>query len=113
MKPQINIRDQAGTLQIFARFYVQNLTPLLFIALLIAVAPRGSRRNAWWNGWVIYLPALAGVTAYAMVIVTARYIMPFVLGATLVLLATLPLPRRMLPLLALLGYRDPRSGSRR
>lgn len=103
LKPQMSISDQLGTLRVFGRFYVQNLTPLLFIALLIAVAPRGSRRKAWWNGWVIYIPALAGVTAYAMVIVTARYIMPFVLGATLVLLATLSLPRRMLPLLAFLG----------
>lgn len=103
LKPRLNIHDQLGTLQVFERFYVQNLTPLLFIALLIAVAPRGSRRKAWWNGWVLYIPALAGVTAYAMVIVTARYIMPFVLGATLVLLATLSLPRRMLPLLALFG----------
>jgi hypothetical protein len=103
LKPHVSLSDQLGTLQIFERFYVQNLTPLLFIALLIAVAPRGRRRKAWWNGWVIYLPALAGVTAYAMVIVTARYIMPFVLGATLVLMATLSLPRRMLPLLALFG----------
>ena len=71
--------------------------------LLIAIAPRGSRRQAWWNGWVVYIPAVAGIVAYAIVLVTARYVMPFVLGATLALLATLPRPRRMLPLLAMLG----------
>lgn len=101
--PHLHIDQQLKTLTVFGRFYVQNLTPLLFIVLLIVVAAPGSRRAAWWNGWVIYVPALAGVTAYAMVIVTARYIMPFLLGATLVLLATLPRPRRMLPLLAFVG----------
>ncbi len=107
LHPRFSLSQQLGTLGVFQRFYVQNLTPLLFLFLLIACAPRGTRRVAWWGGWIVYVPALAGMLAYAMVIVTARYVMPFALSGTLVLLATLPRPRRMLPLLALFGVAVP------
>jgi hypothetical protein len=42
-----------------------------------------------------------------MVVVTTRYVMPFVLSGTLVLLATIPLARRMLPLTVLVGLAIP------
>jgi hypothetical protein len=105
--PRLSVRDQLLTLKVFELFYIQNLTPLLFLFLLFAIAPRGSRREAWRGGWVVYLPAAAGLAAYAMVIVTARYVMPFVLAGTLTLLATLPLPRRINPHWFLLGLAVP------
>ena len=103
LKPHWNAGQQLTTFKAFQVFYVQTLTPLLFFVLLIATAPGGTRRDVWRNGWVVHLPALAGVIAYSMVIVTARYVMPFVLAGTLTLLATVPRPRRMIPLLAVLG----------
>jgi hypothetical protein len=103
LKPHWDLHQQLGTFAQFQVFYVQSLTPLLFFILLIVTAPRGRRRDVWWNGWVVYVPAVAGFVAYSLVIVTARYVMPFVLAGTLTLLATLPRPRRMLPLLAVLG----------
>jgi hypothetical protein len=45
--------------------------------------------------------------AYAMVVSTARYIMPFVLATTLIVLATIPVARRFVPLLALVGMAIP------
>ena len=101
--PHWDASEQLASLKVFQLFYVQNLTPLLFLALLIATAPSGTRRFAWRDGWVVYVPAIAGIIAYALVIVTSRYVMPFVLSASLVLLATLPLARRMLPVMAFLG----------
>ena len=44
---------------------------------------------------------------YAMVLVTARYVMAFVLAGTLALLATLPVPRRVHPLALLVGVAIP------
>ena len=41
--PRLSLRDQLLTLKVFELFYVQNFTPLLFLFLLIAVAPRASR----------------------------------------------------------------------
>ena len=46
-------RSSSDTLTTFQLFYVQSLAPLLFLILLIAVAPRGTRRDAWWSGWVV------------------------------------------------------------
>src|SRR5262249_54783170 len=103
LAPHWDAQQQLASLKVFQLFYVQNLTPLLFLALLIATAPSGMRRFAWRDGWVVYVPAVAGIMAYALVIVTSRYVMPFVLSTALVLLATLPLARRMLPVMAFLG----------
>ncbi len=101
--PHFDLGQQLGMIKVFELFYIQNLSPLLFVFLLIAVAPRGSRRESWWQGWVVYIPVLAALGAYAMVIVTTRYVLAFILAGLLTLLATLPRPRRMLPLLFLFG----------
>jgi hypothetical protein len=103
LKPHFDVHDQLVTLKILEIFYLQSLTPLVFMIFLIITAPRGSRRRIWWDGWVVYVPAAAGILAYALVLVTARYVMPFVLAASLTMLAATPRPRRMLPLLAVLG----------
>jgi hypothetical protein len=105
--PHWNPQQQMDTFKAFQLFYVQSLTPLLFLILLVATAPRGTRRHVWWNGWVVYVPAVAGIVAYSLVLVTARYVMPFLLAGMLTLLATLPRPRRMLPLMAMLGIAIP------
>jgi hypothetical protein len=105
--PHWNLEQQMSTFTAFQLFYVQSLTPLLFLILLVATTPRGTRRHAWWSGWVVYVPAVAGIVAYSLVLVTARYVMPFLLAGMLTLLATLPLPRRMLPLMAMLGIAIP------
>jgi hypothetical protein len=103
LAPHWNLRDQLGTLKVFELFYIQNLAPLLFLAFVLAAAPPGTRRVAWCRGWVVFVPMVAGLAAYALVIVTARYIMAFLLAGTLTLLATLPIARRIRPAWALVG----------
>lgn len=105
--PHLRLIDQFKTLVVFHVFYVENLAPMLFLIFLIAVAPSGSRRVAWRRGWIVYVPAILGLAAYAMVVVTTRYVMPFVLSGTLVLLATIPVARRMLPVTVLVGLAIP------
>jgi hypothetical protein len=107
VSPHFALDDQLRMLRVFARFYVQNFVPLLFLFFVIIVAPHGSRRVAWNRGWVVYVPALAGLAAYAMVIVTTRYVMAFALAGTLTLLATLRPARRMRPMLLLAGLAIP------
>jgi hypothetical protein len=103
LAPHWDLHDQLGTLKVFGLFYVQNLAPLMFLVFLLAVAPPGSRRVAWSRGWVVFVPTIAGLAAYAIILVTARYIMPFLLAGTLTLLAALPVPRRIRPGWALAG----------
>ena len=107
LSPHWNLHDQLGTLKVFELFYIQNLAPLLFLAFVLAAAPPGTRRVAWRRGWVVFIPMLAGLAAYALVIVTARYIMAFRLAGTLTLLATLPVARRIRPAWAFVGMMIP------
>jgi hypothetical protein len=107
LEPHWNLHDQLGTLKVFELFYVQNLAPLLFLAFVLAAAPPGTRRSSWRRGWVVFVPMVAGLAAYALVIVTARYIMAFLLAGTLTLLATLPIARRIRPGWALAGIMIP------
>lgn len=103
LQPHWNLVDELKTLVVFHAFSVENLAPLLFLIFLITVAPARLRRISWDRGWIIYVPSLLGLAAYAMVVVTTRYVMPFVLASTLMLLATIPLARRMRPMLVLVG----------
>lgn len=105
--PHFRLGDQLKTIKVFYVFYVQNFAPLLFLVLLVVAVPRGARRESWRVAWPVYLAAAAGLFAYAMVLVTTRYVMPFVLVSTLVLLATLPTARRLVPLHAAIGLAIP------
>jgi hypothetical protein len=105
--PHVDVGQQLAKIKILEFIYLQTQPPLQFLFLFVAVAPRGSRRLIWRRGWVVFVPALAAMGAYAMVVVTARYIMAFLLAALLMLLATLPRPRRMHPQLVLLGVLGP------
>lgn len=103
LEPVVRLSDQWKTVMRFHALYVENLAPLLFLILLVVVAPRGTRRWIWKRGWIVYVPALLGLIGYAIVLVTTRYVMPFLLAGTLTVLATTPAARRMLPTFALFG----------
>lgn len=101
--PHFNVRDQLASLATSGRFYVENLAPFLFLILFVVIVPSAARRDAWRRGWVVLVPCAAGMFGYALVLVTARYFMPFVLAGALTLLATLPVPRRIHPLALLIA----------
>lgn len=105
--PHFNVEDQLAAMATSGRFYVENLAPFLFLILLVALAPASSRREAWRRGWIVVVPVAAGMFGYALVLVTARYFMPFALAGALMLLATLPAPRRVHPLALLIGVAIP------
>ncbi len=105
--PHFDAHDQLAALAISARFYVENLAPFLFLIVLALVAPAAVRREAWRREWIALVPIAAGMFGYALVLVTARYFMPFFLAGTLLLLATLPVPRRVHPLALLIGVAIP------
>lgn len=107
LAPHWQPHDQLETLATLGRFYLENLAPLLFLSVLIAAAPIASWRSAWRETWPVLVPVAAGLVGYALVLVTARYIMPFVLGGALLLLAALPLGRRIYPLAAAGGVAVP------
>ncbi|HVX40969.1 MAG TPA: hypothetical protein VHB25_15470 [Gemmatimonadaceae bacterium] len=103
IRPHFSVSDELGNVRVFLQFYLTSFAPLLLLIFLVACAPPGTRRECWYRGWPVYLPAIAGLAGYGLVIVTARYVMGFTLGALLVALATLPRPRRLIPVYAALG----------
>jgi hypothetical protein len=103
MKPMLSLPQQLESLKKMTGVLVSGVSVLLYIFLLVCVAPAGSRRAAWADGWVVVLPALAGMGAYAMVLLTSRYIMAFILALVIITLAALPVARRVRPMHVLLG----------
>jgi len=103
MHPRLSLHDELGTLATMSVTLIGSLSILLYLGLAIAVAPRGSRRVYLARSWIVLVPCLIGILGYAMVIMTARYIMAFVLSGVLVTLGTLPIARRLRPTWLLLG----------
>ncbi len=103
IRPHFSLREQYATIVAMAVALAGSVSVLAYIIFMVAVAPAGSRRRAWLEGWVVLVPSVAGVVAYLMVILTARYVMAFILAGILVVLATVPVARRVRPTLLLLG----------
>jgi hypothetical protein len=107
LAPHFSMSDQLATMRKFHLFYVESFAPLLFLIFLVVAAPSGTRRDIWRGGWMVYVPAIIGLVAYSMVLVTSRYVMPFVVTGALTLLATTPLARRILPTHLAIGFAVP------
>src|SRR6185369_12488680 len=90
LRPHLSLSDQLETLHTTGLTILSNMSALCFLVFILAIAAAHARRRSWELAWPLYLACAAGVLGYAMVLVTSRYIMPFVLAPTLTLLATLP-----------------------
>lgn len=97
LRPTIGLHDQIGTLAATVAALIASLSVLAYVFFFIAIAPPGASRDAWRRAWIVWLPCLSGIAAYAMVLLTARYIMAFVLAAILAVFATIPIARRLTP----------------
>jgi hypothetical protein len=95
------------TLRLFGMYlteYVTAFAPLVvFLWLALLVADPEARRFAWQRGWIVAVPVLTALTAYALVLVATRYIAPFVIAGTLVMWLVLPWPSRLRPMWVLVA----------
>lgn len=103
IRPHFSFSDQRATFTTMMVTFVGSLAILTYFVFFVFNAPRGSRRRAWRLTWVVIVPSIAGVLAYAAVIMTARYVMAFILVGVIVILATIPVARRLRPTMVLLG----------
>lgn len=103
VKPHWSFHEQYETAKAMLATLAGSVSVLTYILLLVAIAPSGSRRRAWSDGWIVFVPCLVGIGAYTLVILTARYIMAFILAGLLLSLGTIPVARRVSPTLVLLG----------
>lgn len=107
LRPELSVSQAAATLRVMTVTLLASFSVLILLSVVIAVAPTGSRRPFLERTAVVLVPCFAGFLGYAMVIVTARYVMAFTLASVLVTLAGLPLPRRMKPAMLLIGATIP------
>jgi hypothetical protein len=103
LHPKLNAGQELTTLRVMTMTIFGSLSVLLLISVPVAVAGNDERRALMRAAGIVIVPCLAGLLGYAMVLVTARYVMAFTLGAILVSLATLPIPRRVHPAWLLVG----------
>ncbi len=84
------LADQMKTLEWWLRYYAAVLAPLLFCAaVLIALCPPAALRKSIAESWLIVMPCVAALGAYALVYSALRYIAPFVTILGLMLVAML------------------------
>ncbi len=103
VRPHFSLTDEIATIRSMGAALVASTSLLTWILFMICVAPAGSRRRAWSRAWVVVVPCLAGIAAYTLVILTARYIMAFILAVILIALAAVPVARRIHPSALLAG----------
>ena len=83
--PHFSAHDQFATIVAMSVALAGSVSVLAYIIFMIVVAPPGSRRRAWREGWVVFVPQSGGDGRYLMVILTARYVMAFILAGIAVL----------------------------
>lgn len=93
--------------QLVSHFF-SSLAPLLLVVwFAFAVATRDERARWWHRVWIVVVPSLVAIGTYSMVLVTTRYIAPFILALTLVVCFGLRRPSRLTPTRVLVGLGAP------
>jgi hypothetical protein len=103
VRPHFSVKQQYETVARMAGVLVGSLSVLIYILFLLCVAPDGTRRRFWESSWVVIVPAIAGMGAYTLVLLTSRYIMAFIVSMVVMTLAGLPIARRVRPVNVLAG----------
>jgi len=98
LQAHFTIREQLENVRIAANYYVRNLAPfVLLVATMLGITAPADWRTLWRRGWVVFVPVIAALVAYALVIVTARYVAGFLIAAIAMFCAALPWPVRLRP----------------
>lgn len=101
--PHFSIGQQLQTIVAMSATLTGAFAVLSFFLFLLAAAPRGTLRQAWDRSWIVIVPTVCGIGGYMLVLMTARYIMAFMIAFVVMLLATVPVPRRLRPTELLVG----------
>ncbi len=108
LHPQFVAKRQLQVFGLLAAEYIASLAPMfLVIAFWLIAAGRVAVREWWRRVWPVALPAIVALFAYAMVLVTTRYVAPFYMTILLLVLYALPWPERIPPIRMLLAIGVP------
>jgi hypothetical protein len=103
--------DPAAQLHLFSglvTYFFSTLAPILLVVwCYFAVASRDDRRGWAAATWLVVVPSLAAIGAYCLVLMTARYVAPFLVALTVVTCFGLRWPTRVTPARIAMGVGVP------
>jgi hypothetical protein len=98
LRPQWNSSKQLSVFSEIVSQLFSSLAPLFLVIWITYAVARRDERALWWRRlWFIVLPAVVAMGAYSMVLVTTRYIAPFLVTLTLAVCFMLRWPSRVTP----------------
>lgn len=96
VNPRFDPAQQWRVLKFLGPVLVVSLAPLIsLLVFAIIIADPESRRSALRRSWPVAAPSLAAILAYSLVLVTLRYIAPFVAALAIVLWLAVDWPRHL------------------
>ena len=96
LRPEFVLTRQLEVFGILVAEYIASLAPFFLVISfwLIAAGPHATME--WWKrSWPVVVPALAALAAYSIVLVTTRYVAPFYMALTVMVLCAAPWPERI------------------
>jgi hypothetical protein len=101
---EFKLRQQAAVLDFLTFQTAASLGPLvLLLAVLVSIPPPRARRVAAARAAPVAIPALLGIGGYALVLMTTRYIVAFVIAIAVAVWLAFPWPSRVAPRRLALG----------
>jgi hypothetical protein len=98
LRPEFALSRQLQVIGVLSAEYIASLAPFfLVIAFWLIAAGRDATMEWWKRSWPVVVPALAALLAYSIVLVTTRYVAPFYMALTVMVLCAAPWPARIPP----------------
>ncbi|HET9424806.1 MAG TPA: hypothetical protein VFO55_05495 [Gemmatimonadaceae bacterium] len=98
LTPTFTASRQVRVFAMLVAEYISSLAPLfLVLAFWLIAAGRQGAAEWWRRTWVVMVPVLAAIAAYSLVLVTTRYVAPFYMAMTLMVLVGASWPERLSP----------------
>ena len=108
VRPQFVWSRQVAVLGILMAEYIASLAPLFLVMAFWLIAAGRDGVATWWRRtWPIVVPSLAALLAYALVLVTTRYVAPFYMTLLLAIMCGATWPDRIPPTRMLLAIGIP------
>jgi hypothetical protein len=108
LKPHFDTSKQVKVFSYLVSTYAASLGPMFLVLVFWLVVIGGDERKRWWHTtWVILIPCFAAIGAYSMVLVTTRYVAPFYVALSLIVLACANWPRTLNPVAVVIGLGIP------
>jgi hypothetical protein len=108
LHPAFNLTRQISVLGILVAEYIASLAPIFLVMVFwLIVAGRAGTSEWFRRTWPVVVPALAALVAYAIVLVTTRYVAPFYMTLALSVICGAQWPERIPPTRMLLAIGVP------